>query len=110
MLGPLVNTISKLTMFMTLSDNDFGGVNSGSGKVDQSVCSICGTTSICMPYVSSKEEGLKKFTFKEKSLSRGPNECGCAYCYYCVKCLIQEADDDAKFIPCPKCKKHIYFQ
>jgi hypothetical protein len=53
-------------MFMSLGDEDFGGIQKGPHKVDQSVCVYCSTTSICMPYVSSKK-GLKKLTYKEKN-------------------------------------------
>ena len=88
-------------MFMTLSESDFGGSKGVDGKRNLSVCSFCGSTQICMPYVSTKKEGIKKMTSKEVNKERGPDECGCAYCYFCVKSSIDVAEDNTDSIPCP---------
>ena len=55
-LGPLMETTSKLSMFQTLSEDDFGGATS-----DTSTCAICGTTQICMPYRSTVN-GIQKLS------------------------------------------------
>ena len=70
-LKSMFNMSSKLTEYMTLNENE---INSDGW------CGICGTTQICMPYVTQ--------------------ECKHIFCYYCIQ---RERQKNEEGLKCPKC-------
>jgi hypothetical protein len=91
-IAPLAETTSKLSMFQSLSDDDFGGATS-----DTSTCAICGTTQICMPYRSTAN-GIKKLG-RHNEISE--EWCSHVFCYTCVA---QHLKTKAA---CPTCSKKL---
>jgi|LauGreDrversion4_2_1035121.scaffolds.fasta_scaffold35410_2 peroxin-2 len=65
---------SKLTEFITLDEKDING---------DSWCGICGSTHVCMPYKTK--------------------DCGHLFCYYCIKSVMQEAEEEDDVCKCKKC-------
>ena len=53
---------------------------------DDSLCTVCGTTAICMPYRAMP--------------------CRCVFCYYCIQSTLQSGEKGQK-VPCPKCTRPV---
>jgi len=63
---PLFLTATKLMMWMPLDEGDIGGQVNNDGQIDETICAICGTTSICMPYRVGADGSLEKATKNQK--------------------------------------------
>ena len=82
---PMFESITKLTMYQSLADQDFGS------KTPVTGCPECNTSKIVMPF---KPHQLKQKS--QNDTKKNLDICNCTYCYVCLASRDKMAENKCK--------------
>ncbi len=97
----ILKSISKLTMFMGLSEDDMGGADASVSIAikDLDKCAWCNSSQMATPFISNFDKGISLYNhnvkreiiskIKNNFVRQEPNEenikwCSHVFCYYCL--------------------------